>query len=355
MRYVLLVLLAAIAGFAAFPACGPWGTAPLAWPPPANPGLTGPYAANEALKGATLATVAPGRGPEDVALGPDGFLYTGLEDGSIVRLRADGSTPPERVAQTGGRPLGLEFAADGALIVADGRRGLLSVAPDGTVSVLAVKADGKPIAFADDLAIASDGTVYFSDASTRGLDHLALDAWEGRATGRLLAYDSTTGETRVVLGELRFANGVALAADESFVLVNETFAYRVTRVWLKGPKAGTHDVFIDALPGFPDNISADAAGRFWIALVQPRDDQADAMAGRPLLRRMLFNLFALIGFPEQGSPYGWAIGVDAEGKVFANLQDPSGRVTSVTSVNLFGDTLVLGSLTMDAIATIPAP
>jgi len=355
MRYVLLALLALLLGFAAWLAFGPAPIDPVAWTPPANPGLTGPYAANEALKGATLASIAPGHGPEDVAQGPDGLLYTGLEDGSIVRLKADGSTPPERVAHTGGRPLGLEFAADGALIVADGQRGLLRVAPGGEVTVLAVKADGKPIAFADDLAIAADGTVYFSDASTRGPDNFMLDAWEGRPNGRLLAYDPRTGETRVVLDGLRFANGVALSADGSFVLVNETFAYRVARVWLSGPKAGTHDIFIDALPGFPDNISADEKGRFWIALVQPRDAQADAMAERPLLRRMLFNLFSLTGFPEQGSPYGWAIGVGADGDVFANLQDPSGRVTSVTSVNLFGDTLVLGSIAMDAIATIPAP
>ena len=355
MRYVLLGLLLLVLAFAGWLALAPAPIDPVAWTPAANPGLTGPFAPNEKLKGATLAKVTPGRGPEDVAMGADGFIYTGLEDGSIVRLKADGSTPPEKVASTGGRPLGLKFAADGALIVADARRGLLSIAPDGTVSVLAVKADGTPIAFADDLDIAADGTIYFSDASRRGFDNYVLDAWEGKGSGRLLAYDPATGETKVLLGGLRFANGVALAGDESFVLVNETFAYRVTRYWLSGPKAGTHDVFLDALPAFPDNISADDNGTFWIAMVSQRNDTLDGLADRPLLRKMVFNFFSLVGMPGPSGGYGWVIAADAKGQVVANLQDPSGRVHDVTSVKRFGDTLVLGSLAMDSIATVPAP
>lgn len=355
MRHVLWIALVAVLGFAGWLAWGPAPVEPMAWTPPTNPGLTGPFAPNEQLKGATLAKVTPGIGPEDVAFGPDGLLYTGLANGDIVRLKADGSTPPEKVANTGGRPLGLEFDANGALIIADGRRGLVSVAPGGTVTVLAIKADGKPIAFADDLSIAPDGVIYFSDASARGYDNFMLDAWEGRPNGRLLSFDPRSGETRVVLDGLRFANGVAVSPAGDYVLVNETFGYRVTRVWLTGPKAGTHDVFLDALPGFPDNLSIDANGMVWVALVTPRDDTLDGLAERPLLRRMLLNLFSLFGMPDQTNRYGWVIGADANGKVVRNLQDPSGRVHSVTSINRFGDVLVLGSLAMDAIATIPAP
>ncbi len=65
------------------------------------------------------------------------------------------------------------------------------------------------------------------------------------------------------------------------------------------------------------------------------------------------RLFGVAG-PEP-EPYGWIIGVGLDGRVKANLQDPSGRVHTVTSVNRYGDMLVLGSLTMDSIATIPAP
>lgn len=354
MRYVLLIAALMLAAFAAFLAFGPSPIDPVAWAPPANPGLTGPFAANEALKAAGLMKVSPGAGPEDVALGPDGFLYSGLESGDIVRLGADGAQPPEIFARTGGRPLGMEFAADGALIVADARRGLLRVAPDGSVSVLSAEAEGVPIAFADDVAIANDGTIYFSDASMRGYEGVGRDAWEGRPQGRLLAYDPRSGATRVLLKDLRFANGVTLGPEDAFVLVNETFGYRVTRYWLSGPKAGAHDVFFDGLPGFPDNLSFDGQGTVWIALVSPRDDTLDGLAGRPLLRRMLFGFFSLVGFPD-GGRYGWVIGVGLDGRVTRNLQDPSGHVHDVTSVNFLDGRLVLGSLRMDAIAVLPAP
>ncbi len=116
------------------------------------------------MKGATLAAAGPG--PEDVARGADGLLYAGLADGRIVRLKADGSTPPETVAETGGRPLGLHAAPDG-LYVADAERGLLAVSLDGTVRTLTDAVDGARMVFVDDLDVAADGSIWFSDASAR--------------------------------------------------------------------------------------------------------------------------------------------------------------------------------------------
>jgi sugar lactone lactonase YvrE len=55
-------------------------------------------------------------------------------------------------------------------------------------------------------------------------------------TGRLLTYDPATGATHVLATGLWFANGVALAADESFVVVGSTFSARLYRHWLQGPK-----------------------------------------------------------------------------------------------------------------------
>ena len=351
MRYVILIALALVAAFAAWLAYGPSPIEPAAWTPPPNPGLTGPFAANEALKAATLAKA--GRGPEDVALGPDGLLYTGLETGEIVKLDGKGGAPVV-VANTGGRPLGLAFARDGALIVADGQRGLLSV-KDGAVTVLASEADGSPIGFADDVAIGADGTIYLSDATSYGYEGLARDAWEGRPHGRLIAFDPASGQARVLMKDLRFANGVALGPGDAFVLVNETFGYRVARFWLTGPKAGTQDLFLDALPGSPDNLSFDGTGTVWIALVAPRSDTLDGLAGRPVLRRMLFGFFSLFGFPDGGPGYGWAIGVGLDGSVRYNLQDPSGHVHTVTSVNVLNGQLVLGSIAMESIALLPVP
>lgn len=47
---------------------------------------------------------------------------------------------------------------------------------------------------------------------------------------RLIKYDPVTKTNTVLIDRIHFANGVALAADESYVLVAETFRYRVLRL-----------------------------------------------------------------------------------------------------------------------------
>src|SRR5512142_3327697 len=54
----------------------------------------------------------PGNGPEDVVVDTAGRVWTGLEDGRIVRIPPDGGEPTV-IADTGGRPLGLHVARDG--------------------------------------------------------------------------------------------------------------------------------------------------------------------------------------------------------------------------------------------------
>jgi sugar lactone lactonase YvrE len=104
----------------------------------------------------------------------------------------------------------------------------------------------------NDLDVAADGTIYFTDASSKfSLTELRADLLEHQPNGRLLSYDPTTKQTRVLLRNLYFANGVAVSPDQSFVLINDTGTYSVRRYWLKGEKAGQSDVFIDNLPGFP--------------------------------------------------------------------------------------------------------
>src|SRR4030095_11152157 len=256
-RGFLLLALATL-----FVACGgylffwPVGIDPESWTPPA----LRPWKRNDALMGATvLQKVLPG--PEAVAIDSEGRLLTGLIDGRIVRIAADGSgTPeglaktggrplglprlfvarsvrtaahvsgtPEVLAKTGGRPLGLKFDKGGKLIVADAYKGLLSIAGD-KITILAPEAGGKPLRLADDLAIAQDGTIYFSDASTRWpLDKFTLDILDPRPSARLLAYHPDTNKTEVVLDGLYFANGVALGPDDAYVLVTAGGGYRARR------------------------------------------------------------------------------------------------------------------------------
>ncbi|MEJ2120866.1 MAG: SMP-30/gluconolactonase/LRE family protein [Alphaproteobacteria bacterium] len=279
MRRRLLRLLGALIFFGIFYLLfWPVSIDPVAWTPPQAPTLTGPYALNNKLAAATRFGAGIGIGPEDIAIDAKGWIHTGFIDGRIVAIAPDGKTH-KVIANTGGRPLGMRFDADGNLIVTDASKGLLSIAPGGTITVLATQAEKKGFGFTNHLAIATDGTIYFSDSSTRwGPGKAVADIFEHVPTGRLMAYDPKAKTVRVLMRKLQYANGVALAADESFVLVNESGEYRIRRHWLKGPKAGQSDIFIDNLPGFPDNISANGKGTFWLAMFTVRNPAADALA-----------------------------------------------------------------------------
>lgn len=322
---------------------------PQTWNPPANPGLTGPFAANDLL--ASVDTLPmPGIGPEDVACAADGSYYTGLVDGRIMRWRQ--GQAPELFADTGGRPLGMVFDANNQLVVADADRGLLSVDPSGQVTVLADTYRDRPMLFVDDLDIAEDGTIWFSDASMRfGFRQNLLDFFEGSMTGRLLSYQPSTGEVRTHIDGLFFANGVALGPDDSFVLINETGLGRVHRLWLKGERAGQSDVFIDNLPGTPDNINFDGTDTFWIAMPSLRDG-IDDLADKPFLRRMI-SVLPEAALGAAANITSFVLGVNLEGEVVENYQDPALGYNYITSATACGDTLWLGSLHMPAVASMP--
>lgn len=321
---------------------------PLPYAAPEPPPMAGVLAPNEALRGARVMAAESIHGAEDVAVDAQGRIYGGTEDGRIWRLTLadDGGEQLEVFCDTGGRPLGLHFDAIGHLVVADAAKGLLSVDPAGHITILTTEAGGRPFRFTDDLDIASDGRIYFSDASWRHDHHHYLyDLMEARPHGRLLRYDPTTGTTEVLLEDLYFANGIALSQHEDFVLVNETYRYRITRYWLSGPQAGQHDVFMDNLPGFPDGVSSNRRGTFWVALFTVRNGQADDLLHpRPFLKRQLAKLPR--AFWPKPEPYGLVLAVDEEGRVLRSLQDPGGHVVSqTTSAEEADGYLYLGNLT----------
>jgi sugar lactone lactonase YvrE len=326
---------------------------PVAWRPPPAPSLTsGVYADNQRLKGVERVGPADIEGPEALLL-EDNVLITGLHDGRLIRTSLDGKDT-KVLADTGGRPLGLARHPNGLLVIADGVKGLLSLDAQGRLIPLTTSAGGVPFGFTDDVAIDKSGHyAYFSDASSRwgyGKDGEAIIEHGG--DGRLLRYDFQTGKTTVLLDTLEFANGVTLGPDDSFVLVNETGAYRIIRFWLSGPNAGTHDVFIDNLPGLPDNLAFNGRDRFWVALYAPRNALLDATAQHPFVRKMIVR--ALTVLPKPVEKRAFALGLDLDGKVIANLQDAStGNYSPITTVREYGDWLYLGSLKAKNMARLP--
>jgi len=233
----------------------------------------------------------PGHGAEDVLLDEVGSVYTGTEDGALWRVSAQGARI-ERIAETGGRPLGLEWLPDGRLLVCDARQGLLAVAPaSGEVAVLTDLVHGQRLTFCNNAAVGADGAIWFTDSSRlHGIDRWKAEMVENTATGRLLRRDPD-GTVEVVLEGLRFANGVALAADESYVAVAETGGRTVVRRWLSGDRAGETDLLATDLPGYPDNIATGTDGLVWVTVASPCDPVVERLMRGPLvLRRAAWRL-----------------------------------------------------------------
>ena len=126
----LAVLIGLLAAYLSF---WPVSIDPIAWTPPEDLGKSGPFAENDALSALDRLAEGKGAGPEDTTIGPAGWLYTGYADGRIVRLNpVEGAqAEPTEIANTGGRPLGIQFDASGNLIIADAIKGLLSLSPSG--------------------------------------------------------------------------------------------------------------------------------------------------------------------------------------------------------------------------------
>ena len=210
----------------------------------------------------------PGQGPEDVVADPGGRVLTGVYDGRI--LRVDGLDDPptarvEQVGEIGGRPLGLELLPDGDLLVCSADGALLRVDPDGgagAVRVLTESAAGERLRFCSNVVALPDGTLYFTVSSrVHPLQDWMGDIVEHTGTGRLLRLEPGAREAEVVLEGLQFANGLARSADDSFLIVAETGACRLTRFHLTGPRAGRAEPFVEQLPGVPGQLVARSARR----------------------------------------------------------------------------------------------
>lgn len=356
MKFIGRALLLAAVLLVAFLLLAPTKVQPTAWSPAAPPSLKeGPYAVNDRLKGIERLAVGQGIGPETVIVDADGRLYTGYLDGRVASFAADGGDY-RLIANTGGRPLALARHPDGSLIVIDAWKGLLRIDAQGQIKVLSTSANGLPFGFGDFLVLDHDGAnAYFTDATAKwhfGEDQLAIIEHGG--DGRLLRYEFASGKTTTLLEGLQFANGVALSADESFALVNETGAYRITRLWLKGDKAGTHDTFVDNLPCFPDNLTFNGKDRFWVACPAPRDPLIDRFAGNPFVRMIMARAVARVKLPLPH--HAMAFAFDAQGQLVGNLQYEGGEAyTEITHVAEAGPWIYFGSLVEKSIGRIARP
>ena len=301
-----------------------------------------------------------GRGPEDVVADPRGRVITGVEDGRILRVDGLADSAKARVevlAETGGRPLGLELLSDGALLVCDAELGLLRVdLTDGVVRILADSVLGEPLRFCSNVVALSDGSVCFTVSSRRySLDQWIGDLVEHTGTGRLLRLAPGSETPEVLLEGLQFANGLALSADESFLVVAETGACRLTRYWLTGAKAGRGEPFVENLPGMPDNLwRGGPDGPIWVSLAGPRIPPLTLLhRANPAVRAGAARIAVRAPFRPTGTI--GALAVDDTGTTVHHLARRHSGFRMVTSVCEAAGHLVLGSLWERGIAVCEPP
>ena len=290
-------------------------------------------------------------GAEDVVIDEQGFAWTGTEDGSVWRVAKDGSA--ERMGHTGGRPLGVELLDRDRLLVADAEKGLLAMSTTtGVVERLVTEVDGQRMLVVNNAAVARNGDIWFSDSSTKyPLSKWRNDFVEHTRTGRLLCR-RVDGSVEVHLDGLAFANGVALSSDESFVCVAESGGRSVQRLWLTGEKAGTHDFFVDDLPGYPDNIARGTDGLIWVTIASPATRLIETLRLRmPLPVRMAATRLPSVLQPKPQRTVRVQAFDDA-GRLVHDIDADAGHFHMVTGVREHHGEVWLASLEEPALAVV---
>ena len=340
ISFGIVLVLAALIGYLAF---APVAINPTAWDAPPNAGFTGDFEPNTELANLERISVGKSVGPEDAAV-LNGMIYATSQTGDITRINPETKTV-EIIANTGGVPLGIEVS-NGVIYIADAHKGLLSLTEDGELKTLTDEVDGTPIRYADDLDIAENGIIYFSDASTKfgaednGTTMTAslLEIMESKGTGRVLAYDPRTLQTRIISKNLVFPNGVAMHPDGS-VLVNETGRYRTIKI---DPETGRMTDWITNLPGFPDNINPGPNGTYLLGIISPRSQWLDENAGKPGARKLAMRLPPAMR--PKAEHYGHIVQLNANGNALRTFQDPDGSYHDATGAIVHDGYLYVTSL-----------
>ena len=127
---------------------------------------------------------------------------------------------------------------------------------------------------------------------------------------------------------LHFPNGLAISKDGSFVLSCEVPTQLVHRYWVKGPKAGTRDIFAK-LPGYADNIRRTETGDFWVALHSKKTPFSRLSLMHPWIGKFFMktlNMDLLVFLFEGGKPHAGAVKLCGKtGEVMEVLEDSEGK------------------------------
>lgn len=373
-----------VVALVAYLAFWPTPADPVAWHPPKDAGYTGAHARNQKLADLQQLSLASGQEGPEFIVANGGVLYTGLSNGDVLKINTDGQQP-EVVVNTGGRPLGLDVDGQGRLLVADAMKGLLRVSGHGADAKVETLLDkvSHPVAddrvrYADAVKVGPGGIIWLTDASRRfgakewgsTFEASVLDVLEHSCTGRVIAQDPNTLVARVAIAGMCFPNGIEFSRDGKTMYLSETGTYRILAVDLaklslvrtaagdngvptldQALKQGAARVFVDNLPGFPDNLTRSASNRLWVGLTKPRSPVIDAVAAYPFMRQLTLRLPRFL-WPVPKA-YGHVIAYDEHGTAVDDLQDSSGAYPETTAATEADGKLFIQSLNAHSIGWLP--
>lgn len=325
----------------------------------------GVWALNDKLRDANVIGLGQVEGAEDVILDRHDNLYGGSRLGDIVRFFPPDYKRMEIYAHIGGAPLGMAFDRNDNLYVCIGGMGLYRVTPDRKVekatdetnrSLRSVNDDSR-LRLADDLDIADDGRIFFSEATMRYEMHdWPIDALEARGNGRIICYDPRTNKTHTVLYNLMFPNGVCIASDRQSFLFAETWRCTVKRYWFDGPRTGQVETVLENLPGYPDNINMSSDGAYWMSLVGMRNPVLDLAWTMPEFRRRMAKRVPQDEWLYPNLNTGCVLKFNERGEVLETLWDlHATNHPQITSMREHKGYLYLGGLSNNRIGQYKLP
>ena len=318
-----------------------------------------PYALNDRLRSVEIIGLGEIEGPEDVILDRDDNLYCGTRHGDIVRFFGPDHKRSEIFAHIGGHPLGMAFDRSGNLLVCIGGMGLFQVSPDKVVTKLTDETnrswgsvvDDSRLRLADDVDVAPDGRIYFSEATIRyEQEDWATDALESRPSGRIICYDPRSGKTHTEIPKLVFANGVAMCRDGQSFMFAESWTCSISRYYFDGPKKGRIEPVITDLPGYPDNINRASDGNYWLALLGMRGPALDLALRMPGFRKRMARRVAPDQWLYPNINTGCVVKFNEKGEILDSLWDLGGlNHPMITSMREHRGWLYLGGVSNNRI------
>jgi hypothetical protein len=229
----------------------------------AIPSMDGAFSPNDRLD-ETTPVGDPLLGADAAAAAPDGAICVSAGK-KVWRLSGTHFATRAIFAELDVEVGALAFHLDGRLLACTAR-GLAAIEPATGRATFLSQAEGEPLHCLTAVAVAPDGDIFVSNASTRHqANEWCVDLMERNSLGRIVACGPAFENARVLLRGLNYPGG--LAASDGYLWFSESFAHRISRVPVSGAGAtGAAQIVIRNMPGYPSRLGRSADGGFWLSV-----------------------------------------------------------------------------------------